>query len=330
MRTYSKRGTVCDISYYVENDDEFCVQELENPSVEKYIYPGSSLKYYLDGELVSLYDKMKDLLFEDTEKYYAELSSLPIFVQRAGQDSDCDLTANDFNILIQEVEVSKMPSIYRHLYLVDCQFLVGTIQNLLSGMDDAFINYYVRISEIGNNILGIDEDSTIYHISPAVSAISSLLESYFTKAYSILDMFSKIAYEFEHPMQDFSTYKKLKSAKILWGEKKNLKINKMVGSIFEECEVIESIETLRNEVVHNGSWELNPKAFLVIKDNTIMERYMLFPDMVEGHLSTVKNRRHFFGLNRKVNDVLPNIHMDFMFRILKTAEIINHMKLSKA
>lgn len=227
------------------------------------------------------------------------------------------------------MDVLKIPNIYRHLYLVDCQFLVGTIQNLLSGMDDAFANYYVRISEIGNDIPVSDEDSTIYQISPAVSAISSLLESYFTKAYSILDMFSKIAYEFEHPMRDFSTYKKMKSAKVLWGEKKNLAINKMAGSVFEECEVIESIETLRNEVVHNGSWELNPKAFLVIKDNTITERYMLFPDMAEGYLSTVKNRRHFFWLNRKVNDVLPKIHMEFMFRVLKTVETINNMELSR-
>ena len=74
--------------------------------------------------------------------------------------------------------------------------------------------------------------------------------------------------------------------------------------IFEDCIVIKQIEALRNEAVHNGTWEFAPKVFLRIEDSTIIERYMLFPDFEEGDLATVKNRRHFFSSGTKVNDAL--------------------------
>ena len=48
---------------------------------------------------------------------------------------------------------------------------------------------------------------------------------------------------------------------------------------------------------------------------------MLFPDMDQGHLSTVKNRRHFFSSSNKINNILPRIHLDFKNRLLKTEPI---------
>lgn len=42
----------------------------------------------------------------------------------------------------------KIPNLYKHLYLVDCQFLVGTIQNLLCSMEDAFIRYYIMLTNL--------------------------------------------------------------------------------------------------------------------------------------------------------------------------------------
>lgn len=39
---------------------------------------------------------------------------------------------------IQDEDYCAKPNFFKHLYLVDCQFLVGTIQNLLCGMEDSF------------------------------------------------------------------------------------------------------------------------------------------------------------------------------------------------
>lgn len=86
--------------------------------------------------------------------------------------------------------------------------------------------------------------------------------------------------------------------------------------------VIRQIESLRNETVHNGTWEFSPKVFAKFEGSTIVERYMLFPDFEEGRLSTVKNRRHFFSSGIKVNDALLSIHEEFYHRLLATLQYI--------
>ena len=49
---------------------------------------------------------------------------------------------------------------------------------------------------------------------------------------------------------------------------------------------------------------------------------MLFPDFEEGHLAAVKNRRHFFSSETKVNDALIPIHEEFYRRLLTTLQNI--------
>ncbi|MGE4284277.1 MAG: hypothetical protein AB7G87_11225 [Clostridia bacterium] len=320
LKTFFQNGLQRDLQFFAEESDGFCIQEIDNNTVDPYIYLGDSIRCEIDSELVSLYDKLRDLFFPDTDKYYSQLNLMPIFVQTAGQDSDCGLTADSFCKLM-DIHKS-MPEIYRYLYLVDCQFLIGTIQNLLSGMEDEFVDYFIKISSIKDSQHIEALNTTYFVMSRSVRNISSLLESYFIKAYSILDMFCKLVYELENPMDDFSCYKKMKSSGLLWGDRKKLNINGAKHTVFEKCDLISSIEALRNEVVHNGSWELNPKVFIVLKEGLVAERFMLFPDIEQGHLATVKNRKHFFGKGEKVNSILPQIHMKYLNLILNTAQTL--------
>ena len=110
---------------------------------------------------------------------------------------------------------------------------------------------------------------------------------------------------------------------MLLGDRKKLTVCNTIDSIFEDCLTIRMIESLRNEAVHNGSWEDRPKVYIRVDNKIIVERYMLFPDFEEGSLSTVKNRRHFFSADTKVNDALISIHDDFYQRLLFTLKHIN-------
>ena len=56
-----------------------------------------------------------------------------------------------------------------------------------------------------------------------------------------------------------------------------------------------------------------------------MEKYMLFPDIRQNHLATVKNRRHFFSDDLKVNDIFPKLHAELCGRILNTVKLLNSM-----
>lgn len=324
MKTYCRNGMIKNIPYIVDAGEDFMIQELENTSSNKYIYPGDSINYTLDGECVCLYDTFRDIVFDNQDEYYREVCSLPILVQEAGQNSDCSISADTFEQWIRE---SKVPNLYKHLYLVDCQFLVGTVQNLLCALEDTFIRYYKIIAsfEDDDRYRGdlIDADGTIMRLSETATRAASMIETYFTKAYSILDIICKICYEIQFIQEDFDSYKKIKSADILWGARKKLTINNTENTIFEKCELISTIEAIRNEIVHNGTWELNPKIFIRFENGQVQERFMLFPDFTKGHLATVKSRKHFFSSGIKINDILYQIHSEFKRRVLTTVALIN-------
>lgn len=325
MKTYFQNGTSKDIPYFVHKNDCFYVQEMDSPHVERYVYAEDN-KYEIDGELVTLYDKFRDLFFPDTNAYYEELYLLPIYAQTAGIDSDCCLSSKRF-VEFFDMSLKHNPNLYRHIYLNDCQFLISTVQNLIEAMSDCLCNFYVRLSEI-ELFQGGSFDNTIVTLSSYQSRhLCFLVETYFTKAYSIMDIFCKIAYEFENPMKDFSKYNKMNCADILWGDRKRLTINKHPETIFADTSITKMIESIRNEVVHNGTWEIHPKTFLSVKNGEVIERFVLFPDFEQDRLATVKNRKHFFSKGTKVNDILPLIHKEFMALVLNTAKHLNSLQL---
>ena len=128
MKTYFSIGLSKDIPYFLDENTEFGIQEMAGrQGIDHFIYPGDSIKHVLDTALVELYDVFRDLIFDDVDVYYREIESMPVWVQQAGQDSDCAVSAERFSKWISD---SDIPQLYRHLYLVDCQFLVGTVQNL--------------------------------------------------------------------------------------------------------------------------------------------------------------------------------------------------------
>lgn len=40
MKTYCQNGTIKEIPHFISDADNFQIQELENETVSKYIYPG--------------------------------------------------------------------------------------------------------------------------------------------------------------------------------------------------------------------------------------------------------------------------------------------------
>ena len=321
MKTYLQNGLCYDRPHIIDEQQTFSIQEINSP-VEKYIHTGDEILYDLDGELVLLYDTLRDLYFNDTKSYYREFESLPQFVIQSGQNSDFPIDTEKFKELINEFTKTNS-NINRYLYLVDCQYLVGTIQNLLSGMEDCLCNFFVNLSQVDVLERNIWTNTIVSVSSYQSRNLSALLETYFTKAYSILDVLCKIAFEIENPNKDFTTYKKLRCAKVLWGDRKRLNMKNTPKTVFENTDTVKMIEAIRNEVVHNGTWELNPKVFVSVDDGEIKERFMLFPDFREGHLDTVINRRHFFSGNIKVNNILPTIHTEYLQMILNTVKHLN-------
>lgn len=319
MKTYHQNGIVSEDKSIISEDGVFSIQCDTEDGAPAFFYPGDNLIREIDLALIDIADLFVDIYFPDRELYYREASNIPLGLTLGGQNSDICIDKADFLDLMPQY-APYFTNLYRHLYVADCQYLTSTVQSLLQATEHCFVQYYTQITNIDSLDYFLGEEQIT--CSPETRQLAFYLETFFTKAYSILDLLVKIAFELENPIGSFSSITKLKSSEKLWGNRKKLRINGAQDTIFEDCIVIRQIEALRNEAVHNGTWEFAPKVFLRIEDSTIIERYMLFPDFEEGHLATVKNRRHFFSSGTKVNDALIPIHEELYRKLLATLQYI--------
>lgn len=304
--------------FIVSDDESFAIQY--DSKTGNIFYPNDTLVVEVGEELRHLYDIFTDIYFPDLDSYYEILSIMPVDLIEGGHTSDSFISSAQFIERTNKFAVHH-ENIYRYQYVEDCKYLILTVQNLILSAEYCYIQYYIQITNINfsNKRLG----DLCFHSSYMSAQLLFFIETFFTKLYSILDLIVKIIYELEFPTCSFSSITKLKSAKKLWGDRKTLSINQKEGTIFENCNIIKMIESLRNEAVHNGTWEGISKVYVKFNRGKIVERYMLFPDFEEGRLSTVKNRRHFFSTDAKVNDLLIIIHDEFYKRLLSTLQYIN-------
>ena len=278
-------------------------------------YPGSDILLEIDSDLVEMYDLMRDYVFGHPDGYYLVQDYVPVFALDSGYDSESAISDQQLNVLIGNRPGKEI--VERYMLLADLQFLIGSIQNLILAMDADFINFYKYLSQV---TYYPERDGTFWTSNYDCWAVFSSLTSYITKAYSIVDIIVKLAYEFEKDPGTYMGLNKLRSKSVLCGARDRLRINGQPGTIFEETfeNPFYQIESLRNELVHNGSWQLVQKVYIVVENSAIVRRFILYPDFFNGHLVTFKNRKRFFACNNHVNEHLVTLHNDFLSRLKET------------
>ena len=323
---------------YMPTESFDIYEELDNPLIN-YNYPGDSLSFMIESEAINLRNHIRKLYFPNDDEYNLYSKVFPIFAHSVGYNSDETMSKTSFERLItsyfsiidkQKQEDSSLSSemINKYMYLTDVLYILDSIQNITIGANENFVDYFRRISCVDNmgHWMG---DGIFTIVNGKTYQLSSILGDYFVKLHSILDLLKKLAYEIEHPVNEFSKYKKLKSHSILYEKHVCIGINNRKGTLFDKDSLINMISTIRNEIIHNGSWEDIPKVYLNIKNNSIIEKYMLFPDIESnGNLVTYVNRRHFYSSSLKVNNIFPVIHISFLYRMLQTIVLLNYPNMT--
>ena len=138
-----------------------------------------------------------------------------------------------------------------------------------------------------------------------------LLNSVFVAYASIFDIMSKIAVEqFEFNKYDFSKYKKMRSADIIYNRSLN-NIDpslKVTGMLFSESPVIRKIETFRNEFVHNGPWDLRCSVYYTAIAGEPADVIIYSPDMDDfGNFIRSGSRNKFYSQANRINIQLPDM-----------------------
>lgn len=321
----------------IKDSGEFYITEYFNAVSEnaRYVYPGDEIFYELDGACVKLYDLFQKKLFPNADEYYMYQGIQPMGIMSAGLDSDIDIPKDSFSAYFEKplsnlytrhgvgmpVETQKIfdeldKKKYRYAYLADCQSMISSLQELILSSKSSFIGFYQLLSEVPVQYDFVEN----YHvISTEGRMVFSMLSSLIISLYSTFDILTKICYELEHLKDCDNSYPRLASTKKLFGDKKKLEKIDIKNTIFEKNRNISIIENLRNELVHNATWEMNPKVFIRMSENEVREKYIFCPDFDEGgNLITFRNRKRFFADGKKINEELPSIYMDVIKLIYNT------------
>lgn len=330
---YLSNGTCA--SKLPNNNNLFFIKEMkrvENGSSTFY-YEGDQILYDIDSLCVSLYDLFQIKIFK-TRDYYQNLDLLPYGIIHAGLDSDCDISKEKFERYFseklfsepidskkscQKQTIENLEELndlkYQYAYNADCQCLINTLQELILSSNDSFVGFYKLLCTIPGQVDFVDD---YYAINNQGRLAFNMLYSLIIQVYSILDIMTKIVYELEHLKESYKTYHKLSSQKILYGDKKRLLID-VKGTVFEKCRTLSIFENLRNEIIHNATWEMHSKVFFKMDGNNVIDRTIYFPDFTkEGTLVTYKNRKRFFAQGKKVNKELPKLYTEVLNRIYFT------------
>ncbi|MEA3308042.1 MAG: hypothetical protein U9Q70_00840 [Chloroflexota bacterium] len=279
-----------------------------------FYFPGDEIFHTLDSECVSLYDIVIDKIFPDIDEYYRFLKSTPIWMTSAGHDSDFRLSQSEFEKLVNGLGNENH---YRLLFLADCNALISYLQNRIIGSKAKFIHFYISFCNCEPFIL--KEDGTFWLSGENTTIVFSLLNDLIINLYSILDLVTKVAYQFEHIPEEFNSYQRQKALKILYGDRKKLKKTfSKEDTLFENVPTLKLVENLRHELIHNGSWEAMPKLFYKVEGGKVKEKWIFMQDEDNGNLVAYKNRKRFFSQNNKINQRLPSICMEFWSRLLNT------------
>lgn len=274
------------------------------------------MSYEVEEVCIQLHEALRRAIIQDAT-YNELLLIVPQYAMLAGLNSESVLSKIDFERLVRVT--ADFPEINRFLFLYDAQKLISSIQECQKELIQIVGEFYHTLNtEPLFNPAIHKNDGLRYNTSSTVTKLFAFMTFVFVRMHSLLDYTVKLALEAERLPEDFSKYPKMRSLKDQFGSRARISFNKMVGTLFEDCELIALIETLRNHLIHDGLLDDMPKAYERIENGVAIEKFLLFPDMNGGRFDRFGNRNLFFSRNEKINESLPSFLIEFQERLRVT------------
>lgn len=301
--------------------------------------------FYAELLIQNLFENELEVYSHLQKEYFEKLANNKIFIY-AGLSGESLLSRDEFKKYVEETVIkSEMKKdIYKFFYTFEILYLTKNIQNLCRQIQDTLYFFYDQFNS--ENIFEGRETkeglTTIFSRESVV--ISSLLESIIIKASSLLDYFSKLAFEVENLPVGFDEYPTRKSVNYSHGDSlisqtkadKKLKwsVEEREGTVFEDKQPhILLIKKLRNHIVHNGFLDMEASIYENKEKGRLKERFILMPDYTEGQLEKYKGRTLFYSQDIKINLILPEFLESIMqlgfntIQMLVKKEVIKNKKL---
>lgn len=286
-------------------------------SFDKYIF--SNYDHYLPLELsaLRLIDLIGCKIFENREDYHQALQRSNPLNSQLGLDSDVRGSKEDFEQWVKTADTIEL----KLLYYYDVSNIVGSIQDNVIRVEQLLGEFYKELN-MTNFVLhpGVFKDRVIHASGSIVTKIFSYVNYIFIVLASLLDYIAKLVYEFENLKLEFERYSRIKSSKILFGDAGKLTINGVKGTVFDGDADIQKLIILRNEIIHNGTFEMHPHVYLNLKGEKPIEKYILFPDFDGGIIKAFGSRKRFYENDTKLNLMLPEFSGGILLKVKGTID----------
>lgn len=288
---------------------------------DKYVFKDGGLTDDIENNLQLKYSILKSKIFDSEKNFNSKLYLQLLNVSSDGIDAESVISKKDFEKLLN---IEKGDTTHKLLYYYDCANLIGSLQNLNIESSFLFGDFYKVLNENSFMLQSkpFSPNDTMYASGLLVVEIFSKINHLFINLCSQFDFITKLIYEFSNIQTNFSEYPKLKSKNVLYGDYKKLGLKDINDTIYDKSQYINLIVSLRNEIIHNSSFENIPKVYQNFKDDILIEKFILIPDTTNGIFDTYKNRNRFFSSENKLNELLPKIYFEFQKKVLKTISLI--------
>ncbi|MFC6199516.1 hypothetical protein [Ponticaulis profundi] len=255
-------------------------------------------------------------------------SEIPDWAHMAGIEPESRVTKTKFERLIAGSTSDDL--LHKFIYLQDVQNLLTNIQRTSAQITQVIGEFYGILNDCVPYRYSIDERSGLRSSVGAETALlHAHLETVFVRMRSLLDYAVKVWLEAERVNIDYSKIVKLKGGSKQYGDKGSLGVNEQAGTLFVKDELIWTICSIRDRIVHDGHLDVSARMYESFKRRRLVERFVLIPDMVEGRFESFKNRSNFYGRDHKINHDLPRIYDDFFQRMLATIGALHDLYASK-
>lgn len=310
---YNKSG----ISSTKPTNDDFWILEWSN----QFLINAKDISGDLDFALIALTHKLQSKLFGSPQAFFNELMTRETWLSYAGIDAEIKISKVEFEKLVIHNNTEETN---KFLYYYDVNNIVGSLQNLVQESKYLFCEFY-KILNVNSFMLQpkpFEEDSLMFASGQLVTNVFSTINHLFINLASQLDFMTKVCVEFENYPTDFTSYPRLKCKDIIFGDAKRIKYVPFNNTVFEKTDKIQLILSLRNDIIHNSSFENIPKVYQQFKNWEMIEKFILIPDTTNGHFDTFKNRNRFFNNDVKLNEILPDLIFEFWNKLMTTIKLL--------
>ena len=271
------------------------------------------------NSIIPVFDCVRDFFFQDLDYEYI-IGVVPTWISECGISPESGISKDQYEQFFKAYED---PLINRLIHWFDVEFLLNSLMDRICSID-FFVREFFKIIPcipVGSTC---NINSAHFTMSEMAMFAYAMVNSVFINLASAFDLMSKVAIELaEYEQNNFTSYKKMRSADTLYKIKLNvwneLKADK---HLFHTNPDVMLIETLRNDYVHNRSWCCRaPIYFPRDKDSNLLPPFMPIPDdNGQGNYQKYRTRNKFYSQGKMVNQILPQLVINVLNVLQNTAE----------